>query len=152
MRFPKDKGWEYSNLWANGEKPNVKGRTIHTVNYLFCLIHPIIYYCQKLVELVIAWDGKVWKSKFEWEKPSVFGKCDFDLWGKLLPKNVVHSIMPRSGCLSPCFWIFWHSAFMFFIFLTIFSDSRELSQEARDSCLYPTMILVVYLIFPMDGR
>ena len=35
-----------------------KGEPIKTVNYLSCLIHPIIYYCQKLVELVIAWDGK----------------------------------------------------------------------------------------------
>ena len=31
--------------------------------------------------------GRVWKSKFELEKPSVFGKRDFDLWGKLTPKN-----------------------------------------------------------------
>ena len=29
-----------------------------TVNYLSCLIHPIIYYYQKLVESVIAWDGQ----------------------------------------------------------------------------------------------
>ena len=51
-------GGEYSNLWANGENPNVKGRTHQTVNYLSCLTHLIFYYCHKLVELVITWDGK----------------------------------------------------------------------------------------------
>ena len=40
------------------EKPNFKGRTHQTINYLSCLIHPIIYYYQKLVGLVIAWDGQ----------------------------------------------------------------------------------------------
>ena len=35
-----------------------EGEPIKIVNYLSCLTHPIIYYCQKLVELVIAWDGK----------------------------------------------------------------------------------------------
>ena len=35
-----------------------KGEPIKIVNYLSCLIHPIIYYCQKLVELVIGWDGQ----------------------------------------------------------------------------------------------
>ena len=48
--------------------------------------------------------GKVWQSKFEWEKPLVFGKHDFDLWGKLFPKNAAHSLMHGGGCLSPCFW------------------------------------------------
>ena len=37
--------------------------------------------------------GKVWQSKFELEKPSVFGKHDFELWGKLLPQNAAHSLM-----------------------------------------------------------
>ena len=96
--------------------------------------------------------GKVWQSKFKWEKPLVFGKHDFELWGKLLPKNDSHSLMHGGGCLSPRFWSSWHFAFTFFIFLTIFSDSSELSQEARASCVYPSTILVVYLIFPMDGR
>ena len=51
-------GGNIQTFGANGEKPNVKGRSHQTVNYLSCLIHPIIYYCQKLVELVIAWDGQ----------------------------------------------------------------------------------------------
>ena len=62
MRWEHDflrlKGGGYSNLWSNGENTNVKGRTHQTINYLSCFIHPIIYYCQKLVELFIAWDGK----------------------------------------------------------------------------------------------
>ena len=35
-----------------------KGEPTKTVNYLSFLIHPIIYYYQKLVELVIVGDGK----------------------------------------------------------------------------------------------
>ena len=35
-----------------------KGEPIKTINYLSYLIHPIIYYYHKLVELVIAWDGQ----------------------------------------------------------------------------------------------
>ena len=52
-----------SNPSANGEEPNVKGITHQNVNYLSCLIHPIIYYYQNLVDLVIAWDGQGMKSQ-----------------------------------------------------------------------------------------
>ena len=65
-------GGEYLTFGANGENPNVKGRTHQIVHYLSCLIHPIIYYSQKLVEVVIAW---------EWEEygkiNSNFGKHPF---------------------------------------------------------------------------
>ena len=40
--FLKDKDGEYLTFGANEEKPNVNGRTHETVNYLSCLIHPII--------------------------------------------------------------------------------------------------------------
>ena len=50
----------YSNLWANGEKPNVKGRTHQTVYYLSYLIHPIIYYFQKWLSWLLLGMGKVW--------------------------------------------------------------------------------------------
>ena len=52
------RGGDIQTFGANGEKPNVNGRTHQTVNYLSCLIHPIIQFFQKLVELVIAWDKK----------------------------------------------------------------------------------------------
>ena len=51
-------GGDIQTFGANGENPNVKGKTHQTVNYLSYLTHPIIYYRQKLVELVIAWDGQ----------------------------------------------------------------------------------------------
>ena len=67
---------KYLTFGANGEKKNVKGRTHQTVNYLSCLIHPIIYFHPKLVEVVIAW---------EWEEygqgNSNLGKTHF--WGKM---------------------------------------------------------------------
>ena len=72
----------YSNLWANGENPNVKGRTHQTVNYLSCLTHPIIYYCQKLVELVIAWDGQGMTVQIRIEEAISFWETRFDSLGK----------------------------------------------------------------------
>ena len=65
---PKDKGGGYLTFGANGENPNIKGRTHQTINYLSCLIHPIIYHCHKLVEAVIAW---------EWEE---YGQRNSNLW------------------------------------------------------------------------
>ena len=49
-----------------------KEEPIKTVNYHSCLIHPIIYYCQKLVELVIAWDGKGMAAHILIEEAIVF--------------------------------------------------------------------------------
>ena len=80
-------GGGYSNPWANGEKPNVKGRTHQTVNYLSCLIHPIIYYCQKLVELVIAWDGQGMEVKnLNLGKTHFWGKAFFTFGASQHPK------------------------------------------------------------------
>ena len=53
----------YSNPSANGEKPNVKGKTHQTVNYPFCLLVSIIYFCRKLVELVNAWGWEEYGSQ-----------------------------------------------------------------------------------------
>ena len=55
---------------GNGEKPNV--------NYLSCLIHPIIYYCQKLVELVIAWDGQGMTAQIRIGEAIIFWEMHFD--------------------------------------------------------------------------
>ena len=52
--FPKDKEGNYLNLWANGEKPNVKGKT-HQTQLPILSSPPIIKLCQNVVELVIAW-------------------------------------------------------------------------------------------------
>ena len=51
-------GGIFKPLGPMGKSQMSKGEPIKTVNYLSCLIHPIIYYCQKLVELVIAWYGQ----------------------------------------------------------------------------------------------
>ena len=53
--FPKELGGEYSNPWANGKNPNVKGKTHQDVTV------PILSSCAnhlflpKLVELVNSW-------------------------------------------------------------------------------------------------
>ena len=36
------RGGNHLNLWANGEKPNVKGKTQKDVNYHFCLLCLVI--------------------------------------------------------------------------------------------------------------
>ena len=83
-----------------------KGEPIKTVNYISCLIHPIIYYCQKLVELVISWDGQgMVVQKFELEKPSVFGKHFLTPWASKNPKT--YAILPCFHVLmfSPSFFL-----------------------------------------------
>ena len=81
--FPKDKGGGgYLTFGANGENPNVNGRTHQTVNYLSCLTHPIIYYCHKFVELVIAWDGKGMKIQIRIREAISSWEMHFDSLGK----------------------------------------------------------------------
>ena len=60
----------------------LKGEPIKTINYLSCLIQPIIYYCQKLVELVIAWDGKGMKAQIRIGEAISLGETRFDFLGK----------------------------------------------------------------------
>ena len=48
--FPKDGGGD-SNLWANGEKPNVKGKTHKVVKYPF---FPFVPNHLEVVEEVIS--------------------------------------------------------------------------------------------------
>ena len=75
--FPKYKKGEYLTFGANGKNPNVKGRTREIVNYLSCLIHPIIYFCQELVEIVIAWGWEEYGKQFRiWGKP-ILGENHF---------------------------------------------------------------------------
>ena len=76
---------------------------ITTINWLSWLLHGM---------------GKVWRSKFEFEKLSVFGKRDFDLWGKLLPiPSCIHVVV------FPTFLELWeldiHIFAVFFIFLMV---------------------------------
>ena len=60
-----------------------KGEPIKTVNYLSCLTHPIVYYCQKLVELVIAWDGQgIMTTQVRIGEATSFSKTRFDSLGK----------------------------------------------------------------------
>ena len=71
----------------------------YSPNHLFMLEIGWGSYCMGM--------GRVWQSKFELEKPSIFGKHDFDFWGKLTPKNAcpfccspTSSISSRSGSLE----------------------------------------------------
>ena len=74
---------KYSNLWANGENPNVKGRTHKAVNYPFCLLWPIIYLFQKLVELVNALGMEEYGSQICIWEATHFWKMYFWLMGQV---------------------------------------------------------------------
>ena len=52
--FLRISGGDIQTFEPMGKSQMSKGEPIKTVNYLSCLIHPIIYYYKKLVELVIA--------------------------------------------------------------------------------------------------
>ena len=80
-----------------------KGEPIKLSNTFVVLFTQSFINARSWLSWLLHGMGKVWQSKFEWEKPSVFGKPDFDLWGKLLPKNVVHSLMHGGGFLSSRF-------------------------------------------------
>ena len=126
----------YSILWANGEKPKVKGITHQTINYLSCLIHPIIYYFQKLVDLVIAWDGQGMTTQIRIGEAISFWEMHFDSLGNKKPKKIGHSTM----------------LLCFHVFLTIFPSCRALGGSWNFLCVYPFLFLVVDLIFLMLGN
>ena len=70
--------------WGHDFTRNREGniQTHKAVNYPFCLLCPIIYFFQKLVEVVNALGWEEYGFKFVLGKPSIFGKMNFDLWGK----------------------------------------------------------------------
>ena len=131
--IPKDKrGGVFKPLGPMGKIQMSKGEPIKTINYLSCLTHPIIYYCQKLVELVIAWDGQGMTTQIRIEEAISFWETCFDS-GKKKPKNVGHSTM-------------------LFMFTSPFFLHVELLEETGTSCVYPFPFFVVYLIFLTLGN
>ena len=117
--FLRISGGIFKPLGTMGKSQMSKGEPIKTVNYLSCLIHPIICYCEKLVDLVIAWDGKGMAAQIRIGEAISFWQCVSTPWASKNPKNVCHSTM-----LS-CFRVL----------LTI-APSRELYQEFRTSCVW----------------
>ena len=82
MIFLRNREGNYLNLWANGENPNVKGRTHQTLNYQFCLFPPINKFCQNVVEIVIAQEWEEYGQEIRiWGNPFL-GKLVFGFWGK----------------------------------------------------------------------
>ena len=58
-------------------EPSVNGRMHKVVNYLFCLIHPIIYFFQKLVEVVNALGMEEYDSQIRMKKRHQFWEIKF---------------------------------------------------------------------------
>ena len=86
---------KYSNTWANGGNPNVKGKTHKTINYPFYLLCQIIDFFQKLVELVDAWGWEEYGSQIQIWKATHF--CENMFW--LLVQVKTHKCMPIPLCI-----------------------------------------------------
>ena len=108
-----------------------KGEPIKTINYTVCCLFPIIYLCQNLVEVVIAWEWEEYGKKFELGRALIFGKRVMTPWASKNPKMSAHSLMHPRFCLPHVFGAPGHS------------HSCELSQESKVSCVYPFTFLVV---------
>ena len=148
--FPKDKKGEIFNLWGQWGKPNLNGRTHQTINYLSCLIHPIISFCRKLVEVVIAWGWEEYRHEFRiWGKPIFWGKLFLNFgarkhW-KCMPifpyTHVLHFLM--QGKLGSCF------TFTFLlIFLVLHAQKSILvlfSKWARNFSFWEFMAVIWFL-------
>ena len=64
-------------------EPNFNGGTHKVVNYLFCLMHPIIYFFQKLVEVVNALEWKSMAVKNSYWGSHQFWENEFLLVGQV---------------------------------------------------------------------
>ena len=81
--FIRNREGKYSKPWANGVDPNVKRKTHKAINYLFCLIHPIIYFFHKLVEVVNALGCEEYGSQLRIGEATHFWKSCFWLMGQV---------------------------------------------------------------------
>ena len=94
--FPKDKGVGMLTLSLFGENPCVMGRTHQ--NYQlpsFLSFLPNHLFCQKVVEVVIAWNGKS-MCKFELSRAPSCGMSCFFCMDKKTPKpyaSLTHTFM-----------------------------------------------------------
>ena len=86
----------------------------------FLSFSPIIYFCQNVVELVIAWNGKSMGNQIRIGQRPIFEKRVLTSLARKMSKNVCHSaIHPRFSfscpfsftlgvfpvCLDPTFWL-----------------------------------------------
>ena len=123
--FPKDKGGNIQTFGLVGKSQISKGEPIKPVNYLSCLIHPIIYYYQKLVELVIAWDGQGMAVQIRiWEAIS-FWETRFWLMGQVIAQKCYPFPHASTFLSSPRFWSSWALSFTFLQFPVFFPHGWE---------------------------
>ena len=101
--------------------------------------------------------GRVWQSKFKLEKTLFFGKRDFDLWGKLTPKNAcplccppMFSIFSRSGSLESSllhiFFVYMCVSLTWEVVFFIFPHGWEVVLVMLSAGLFHSRFIVVFLI------
>ena len=71
--FPKDKGGEYLTYGPMG-KSQMSMRKPIKLSTTFLVFFPIIYFCQNVVELVIAWKGKSMGNQIRIGQRPIFEK------------------------------------------------------------------------------
>ena len=86
--FIRIKGGWYSNLWANGENPNVKGITHQNCQLPFLSHSP-----NHLVLTKIGWSSYCMGMGRVWAWISNLGKIIFYFWGKKTPKMHAHLLI-----------------------------------------------------------
>ena len=95
--FLRIRGW-YSKLGSMGKIQMSKGEPIQLSTTFLVLFTQSFITASNWLSLLLHGMGKVWKSKFEFEKLSVFGKHVLTLWASKNQKISSHSLM------HPCFW------------------------------------------------
>ena len=107
--FPKDRDvGEFVKPWLMGENTHVSP---------FLSFSPIIYFCQNVVELVIAWNGKSMGKNSNWAENHFFEKRVLTSLARKMPKNVCHSAMHSRFPFflhSPSRWGSWEQLEFFF--------------------------------------
>ena len=125
--FLRIRGWRNIHTFGTmGKSQRSKGEPIKTINYLSCLIHPIIYYFLKLVELVIAWDGQGMEAKnLNWRSHKFLGNMILTYGGSYCPKLLPIPSCIHIFCLPHAFGAPGHSHSRFLQFPVFFPHGWE---------------------------
>ena len=112
------RGW-YSKLGSMGKIQISKGEPIQLSTIFLVLFTQSFITARNWLSLLLHAMGKVWKSKFEFEKLSVFGKRVLTPWASKNQKISSHSLM------HPCFCSSHEISFTFGIFMCFFPHGWE---------------------------
>ena len=139
---------------ANGEKPNVYEETHPSCQLPFLSFSPIIYFCQNVVELVIAWMGRVWATKIRIGQRTISEKRVLTSLARKIPKNVGHFAMHSRFSVSSRFGSSWSFSCVFHctivyvhVFASMHSASALCFSILLQICLSILFLAVLSILF-----